>query len=236
MRLYLSSYRLGGGAADLKRLMRGARRVGLIENALDHIPLAERIDFKRRIYDGAAELRSLGLDVAELDLRTYFGSESALNRDVAGLDLIWAVGGNAFILRKAMAYSGLDRIIRSRLLDDTLTYGGFSAGAVVLAPSLKGVELIDDPNLAVPGYLDGPIWEGVGVLDFNVIPHYRSAHKESPMAEELVGQCQRNGTPYLALSDGEVLVFDGECRTIIGGTGRHRLAKGLERMRTGSRS
>ena len=220
MRLYLSSYRMGGGAAVLKCLLGHGRRVGIVENALDHVPAAERIAYKSRIYDSAAEFRALGLDVVELDLRSYFGSEASLRRDIAGLDMVWAVGGNAFILRKAMAYSGFDRTLRSCLQEDTLAYGGFSAGAVVLAPSLRGIELIDDPDLSVAGYPDGPIWEGLGVLDLNIVPHYRSAHKESPLAEELVARYQRDGTPHLALADGEVLVIDGAYRAIVGPSGK----------------
>jgi dipeptidase E len=120
MRLYLSSYRLGGGGEVLTRLSGTGRRAGLVENALDHIAVEERRDYKARVYDSAADLMSLGLDVVELDLRSYFGSETRLRRAVAALDLIWAVGGNAFVLRKAMAQSGLDGILRSRLADDTL--------------------------------------------------------------------------------------------------------------------
>jgi dipeptidase E len=222
MRLYLSSYRLGGGVPFLKALVREGGRVGIIENALDHIPAPERIDYKSRIYESAAEFRSLGFDVVDLDLRDYFGSAASLRRHIAGLDLIWAVGGNAFILRKAMTQSGLDLILRSGLPEDTLAYGGFSAGAVVLAPSLKGIEMIDDPHLSVAEYEDEPIWDGLGILDFVIVPHYRSAHRESPLAEELVSHYQRSDTPHLALSDGEVFVIDGDYRAIIDSSGRDR--------------
>ena len=42
MRLYLSSYRLGASAARLKKLLRGARRAAVIQNALDFIPVEAR--------------------------------------------------------------------------------------------------------------------------------------------------------------------------------------------------
>ena len=226
MRLYLSSYRMGGGVAVLRRSLRGGRRVGVVENALDHIPVAERLAYKRQVYDSAAEFRALGLDVIELDLRAYFGSQRSLRRDIASLDLVWAVGGNAFLLRKAFAESGLDQILRSRLQDDTLAYGGFSAGAVVCGPSLRGVELIDDPKVCVPGYPDAPLWEGLDLIDFVLVPHYRSAHKESPLAEKLVDHYRRNGTEHLALSDGEVFVVDGDHRARIDASGRLRPASG----------
>jgi dipeptidase E len=213
---------MGGGLAVLTRLLRGGRRVGVVENALDHIPRAERIAYKTQVYDSAAEFRALGLDVVEIDLRAYFGSEGSLRRDVAGLDLIWAVGGNAFLLRKAFAQSGLDQILRSRLLEDTLAYGGFSAGAVILAPSLRGVDMIDDPNLSVPGYHDAPLWEGLGLIDFVLVPHYKSAHKESALAEKLVARYRRDGTAHLALADGEVFVLDGGDRARIDRSGRLR--------------
>ena len=226
MRLYLSSYRMGGGVDVLKGLLGRGRRVGIIENALDHIPAAERSDYKKRVYDSGAEFRALGFETVELDLRGYFGSEQTLRRDLAALDLIWAVGGNAFILRKAMASSGLDRVIRSGLDEDAFAYGGFSAGAVVLGPSLKGIEEVDDPNLAVEGYPEGPIWEGLGILDFIIVPHYRSAHRESALVGVLVERYQGTGTPHLPLSDGEVLFVDGAHRAIIDARGRERTFEG----------
>lgn len=226
MRLYLSSYRMGGGVGALDRMLGRGRRVGIIENALDHIPAAERTDYKKRVHDSGAEFRALGFETVELDLRGYFGAEQALRRDLAALDLIWAVGGNAFILRKAMASSGLDRVIRSALDEDAIAYGGFSAGAVVLGPSLKGIEEVDDPNLAVAGYPEGPIWEGLGILDFIIVPHYRSAHRESALVDVLVERYRRTGIPHLPLSDGEVLFVDGAHRAIIDAAGRERTLDG----------
>ena len=44
---------------------------------------------------------------------------------------------------------------------DSIVYGGYSAGACVLTPTLKGIHLADEPDLTPAGYESMPvIWEG----------------------------------------------------------------------------
>ena len=166
MRLYLSSYRIGDSAGSLLALLSGGQeksqtfpvrprdrsdwgngpRAAIIENALDLYSEEAREMHQREIYDPAAELASLGIGSNRLDLRKYFGRAEALEAELAGYDLVWAVGGNAFVLRRAMQASGFDDVITRMLDKDQIVYGGFSAGAVVAAPSLCGMHLMDDPN------------------------------------------------------------------------------------------
>ena len=52
--------------------------------------------------------------------------------------LIWVNGGNVFLLRRAMQQSGLDNVIIERKSDDGFVYSGYSAGACVVGPTLRG--------------------------------------------------------------------------------------------------
>lgn len=164
---------------------------------------AERLD------KNIAELGELGLTADEFDLRKYFEHSSSLEADITSYDFIWVRGGNVFTLRQAMALSGLDKILPTLIREEKFVYGGYSAGVCVLAPSLHGIELVDP--LDRPG-LDYPktdiIWEGLGVIEDAIAPHYKSDHPESVDTDKYVAFLENHNMPYKTLRDGEVLIID----------------------------
>lgn len=222
MRLYLSSYRLGAATGELLRLMRGRRRVGIIANALDFIPMADRRAHARNVYDPVAAFAALGLEARYLDLRHWFDDPEGLDEALLACDLLWAMGGNSFLLRRAMRQSGFDRLIGPLLAEDRLVYGGFSAGAVVAGPSLAGIEIVDPPLDLAEGYDPAVISEGLGLVDAIIVPHYRSDHPEAAAVEKVAALLAERKVPHITLSDGEVLVHDGGALRRAG-----RPAKGL---------
>lgn len=70
MRLYLSSQRVGSTPEELVKLFTSRTRIALIANGAYLDDLAKQRD---RVDSELAELRGIGLDPAELDLRDYFG-------------------------------------------------------------------------------------------------------------------------------------------------------------------
>lgn len=212
MRLYLSSYRIGDRAGSLLALLGSGKRAAIVSNALDAISDTARSIFRDEVYDPHVEMASLGLETEELDLRRYFGQPQALRSKLSGFDLVWVMGGNAFVLRRAMKQSGFDDVITGMLERDEIVYGGFSAGAVVAAPTLRGIELMDDPTEVPAGYDPEVVWEGLGLIDYAIVPHFRSPHPESAAAERAVRHMCSRGMRYRALRDGEVIVWT-ETRT-----------------------
>ncbi|HVY51921.1 MAG TPA: Type 1 glutamine amidotransferase-like domain-containing protein [Devosia sp.] len=208
MRLYLSSERLGERAGALLGMLKGPK-VAVIANGYDHCASGLRERYRAEVYDPLAEFRSLGLEAHELDLRAYFGDPAGLRQRLSAHDLVWVMGGNSFILRRAMRQSGFDILIRELVDADAIAYGGYAAGAIVAGPSLKGLELMDDPWELPDGY-DAPlIWSGLGLTPFVVVPHYRSLHPESASAEKVVSYMRARRTRFRAISDGEVIVSVG---------------------------
>ena len=207
MRLYLSSYRIGDRAGSLLALLGGGKRAAIIENALDNISPAARELYRNEAYDPVSELGSLGIAGTPLDLRDYFGDPEGLRTRLSQFDLVWVTGGNAFVLRRAMKQSGFDDVIVDMLDNDHIVYGGFSAGAVVAAPSLEGIHLMDDPDEAPAGYDRETIWDGIGLIDHAIVPHYRSPHPETAAAERATRHLSGQGLRYRALRDGEVIVW-----------------------------
>jgi len=208
MRLYLSSYRFGDRIDLLLGMLPKGARAGIVANASDLIAPEARATYHRTVYDPIAELRDHGVDAQFLDLRAYFGNPDALKADLAKLDLVWATGGNTFLLRRAMRQSGFDTLIREFLDDDKLVYGGYSAGACVACPDLRGIDLMDEPDNVAEGYDPAVIWEGLNLIPFHLVPHYDSDHPESALAEKSVAFMLDQAMPYRTMRDGDVLIRD----------------------------
>lgn len=208
MRLYLSSERMGERAGALLAMVTGTR-VAVIANGYDHCTAMARDLYRAEVYDPIAEFASLGLEAHELDLRAHFGDPPSLRRRLATYDLIWVMGGNSFVLRRAMKSSGFDTVIRDLLEADAIAYGGYAAGAVVAGESLRGHELMDDPWELPEGYDEPLIWSGLGLTPFAIVPRYRSRHLEAAAAEKVVSYMAARKARYRALSDGEVIVRVG---------------------------
>ena len=208
MRLYLSSFDLGDHAEALVALTRGGRRAAVVVNPLDDRPRA-RADWLK---DQIEKLSRLGFVAEELDLRDYFGEADALAARLAALDLVWVSGGNVFILRRAIRQSGFDRLAKDALARDAFVYGGFSAGAVVAADDLAGLELADDPHCAPAPYAPEIVWEGLGLLPFALVVHLDADYWQPGAVAAQIAFLEAKGVPYEALRDGEVLVIDGATR------------------------
>ena len=200
MHLYLSSYRVGDRPSKLVELMDG-RVIGFVPNAMDHVEAHARAQSNAR---SQADITSLGIEVMELDLRDYFGNARKLAAVMDHVGGVWVRGGNTFVLRQAMRRSGFDALLHS-LTQTDFVYGGYSAGACVLAPRLEGLQQVDDPS-ARP-YADSEVvWEGVGLLDYLILPHYQSDHPESAAIDLEVAYCREQQIPFRTLRDGEVIV------------------------------
>lgn len=193
MQLYLSSCRIGGRVDALCRMAAG-RQIGLIPNALDAAP-SLALDMR----DAAvAELERLDIEVSMLDLRDYFGDAGGLRRHLAGFDGVWVHDGNTFVLRQAMRLSGFDEAL-AEIADADFLYGGVSAGVCVLAPRLDGLHY--DESAALP-YGSNPVWDGLGILPFLVLPR-----RQPPAGvDDEADYCRREGISFRTLQDGDVIV------------------------------
>jgi dipeptidase E len=206
VRLYLSSFRMGDDFSRLAEALPAGAAVAVVSNAVDFIPREDRLAYARDVFDPLDHFRSWGFAAHDLDLREHFGRSRELEEALAKVHLVWANGGNAFLLRRAMMQSGLDCILRERVLAGTLVYGGWSAGAVVAGPTLRGIELMDDPEAVVDGYISEPVWDGLGLVDFSIIPHFQSPHPEAEAAARVVAWMTKKGLPFRALRDGEAVI------------------------------
>lgn len=76
MRFYLSSYKLGNGVAELRRMLPKNRRTAYIAGALDFSRDERRA--RKSNEEGMRQLASVGMEPEPLYLRDYFGPRARL--------------------------------------------------------------------------------------------------------------------------------------------------------------
>ncbi|MEV0948213.1 Type 1 glutamine amidotransferase-like domain-containing protein [Rhodococcus sp. NPDC049939] len=222
MRLFLSSYRFGADPAPLMSLVGKTGRVGVIAAAADAWPRVARAS---AVVSDVMPLTRLGFTVEEADLRDYIDSDgqpdvNALEERLSGFDMLWVRGGNTFVLRAQMARSGADQVIRNLLRNDSLVYAGYSAGACVMAPTLHGLDCCDDPAEVVTTCGMDPLWDGLGVLSFSIVPHYPPAGgpgaedsvplEDAAEVRRTVDALRRAGIEYRTLTDDQAIIVNGD--------------------------
>jgi dipeptidase E len=204
MKYYLSSHEVGNETEKLKTLVPKGK-IGYIPNAKDFTGADPERRAKRSEKD-MGSLRKLDLEVEMLNLHDYFGKRDELKKKLEELGAIFISGGNVFVLRQAMKLSGFNEILKE-IKDTNFLYAGYSAAGCVLAPSLKGMDLVDP--------LDTPydeqkeiLWDGLGFVDFHFMPHWDSNHPESADIDKEIAYCKENNIPYKAIRDGEVIIIE----------------------------
>lgn len=203
MLLYLSSQKLGNNITLLKRWIRKNRtnKILLIFNALD----AKSEDkIKSNIEEDTKLLKEIGFKVKIIDLKEYFGQKDELKQEISNYKAYCIMGGNVFILRQAMKYSGFDEILKENSLKKEYLYIGYSAGSYIISKDLKKFDIVDEP---VDFYKKGPvIYEGIGIIDYTIIPHYKSNYHKVHLIDKVVEMCQKENIKFRALKDGEVII------------------------------
>lgn len=212
MKLYLSSYHLGNHPEKLKQLVKEDAKAAIILNAADNSDDERRASY---VASQIEALETLGIYSEELDLRDYFSSPKELEIKLPKYDLVWVVGGNSFLLRRAMKQSGFDKLIVPMVESGKIVYSGFSAGAVVATPTLHGIELVDDKDMVPEGYDKAVVWNGLNLVGKSIAPHYKSNHPESEAVDEVVRYFLDNGMDYWTLSDGEALVIEDKTAILV---------------------
>jgi dipeptidase E len=179
-----------------------------IKNAQDHLPPQERnfsTPEKKKMFEAA------GFEFEEIDLRDYFGKPDKLLNKLSNSGSFWSSGGNPFILRRAFAASGLDKILIDLLRKDKILYGGWSAGAMIMAPDLKGPNWSEEDRSSIipEGYEPKVIWQGLNLVPFYIVPHFGGErHGDSP--QKLANYYKSKKLRHYVLEDGQAIVIDGD--------------------------
>lgn len=201
MLLYLSSQKLGNRVDVLKKWIKEHdNKIILIFNALD-VKGQDVID--RNVSEDKKLLEEVGFDVSVCDLKKYFDCPEKLREDFTQCHAFCVMGGNVFLLRQAMKYSGFDQFLKGISSSDYL-YIGYSAGSVILSKDLKGFRGIDD-EVFYRSKVD-LLYEGLSLIDYLFIPHYQSNYRKVELIHNLVEDCKKNDIRFQAVRDGDVII------------------------------
>lgn len=94
-------------------------------------------------------------------------------------NILVITGGNTFKLLDNLRKSGLDKAVKELADKNEFVLAGFSAGALVLTPTIEVCNLPNyDENLVGITNLTG-----LNIVDFEVFPHYEEAQQKSVLDE-----------------------------------------------------
>lgn len=207
MKFYLSSYQVPT-PNDLFALVDKpgkVPRVACITNAKDYYAPRARA-FK--VTKVSEYLKTLGLLVEEIDLRTYTHARQ-LSDDLRQYDLLWVTGGNTFCLRDAMHRSGFDTVIAD-VLESGVVYGGESAGAVITGPTIRDIALADEPAFA-----EEVINDGLGLIPYFILPHVGSGGFNGAL--EAIAERHVGDETMIQLRDSQALIVDDSIARVVEG-------------------
>jgi len=128
------------------------------------------------------------------------GEEAIGEREkVLSANVLMITGGNTFRLLNHLRKSGLDRAVIDFWNKEGVVLAGFSAGAIVLTPSIE----IAKTGCADVNELGLSDLKGLNVVDFEVWPHY-----EASQAQEVKEYKAKYLGDLRLLGDEELLVID----------------------------
>jgi dipeptidase E len=147
---------------------------------------------------------------------------------VEDTEAVFIGGGNTFRLLKALYDADLLDSIRRRV-GDGMPYIGSSAGSNVAAPTIKTT---NDMPIVQP-----PSFDALGLVWFQINPHYLDADKNSTHMGEtreqrLVQFLEENDTPVAALREGAMLRIEDNITLLKGSTGARIFRRGFEPVET----
>lgn len=202
MILYLSSKKFGNNGKFLKDwISNHNNKILLISNALD-IKEKEKVD--KNVKEDINLLEKIGFKVDTIDLKKYFDKYEELEEICKKYNSLCVIGGNVFVLRAAMKYSGFDRYLKKISKDDNYLYLSYSAGSVVLSKKIDMFKIVDEP---IDFYNKKEIIEeGLNLIDYLFIPHYKSNYHKAYLIDEIVNNCKNNNIKYKAFKDGEYII------------------------------
>lgn len=147
-----------------------------------------------------SQFKDVGFNVID-----FIDLENDPQADFSKYNVMYVCGGNTFKLLKYAREANFKEAIE-KLLDQEGVYIGVSAGAIILAPTIKAAATIDpDPNIV--GVSD---FTGLSIINFEVHPHYES-EEESEILE------YEKTVPYkiIRLLNTQALIISGDNQEFI---------------------
>jgi hypothetical protein len=87
---------------------------------------------------------------------------------------------------RRLAGESMEAAVIANAMDGDPATSRQAGGPCVLGPTIRGFEATDDPSIVPTIYGDEPIWTGMDIIDFVVVPHVGSPeHPVSALLTQL---------------------------------------------------
>lgn len=154
-------------------------------------------------YSKLAESQFRELSFSTID---FIDIENDPRADFSKYSVIYVCGGNTFkLLKYARETNFKDAIIK--LFERGGIYIGVSAGAIILAPTIQIAASVD-PELNEVGITN---LEGLGLIDFEVHPHYDPSHDK-----ELAAYQKTTANKVVKISNSQAVIITDTEQQVIG--------------------
>ncbi len=151
-----------------------------------------------------SELISLGLQVECFDFDTQSPEE------LISYDIIELIGGNPYYLLNSIWKNGFLDVLRHFAENKCII--GCSAGAVVLTPTLKLIDLFT-PEMNIVNLKD---LSACNFTDAQIFPHYSKFIKRFESLEEKCSNYEKtNDCKVIRLNDGDGVIVNNGCMNLI---------------------
>ncbi|MBO4950650.1 MAG: Type 1 glutamine amidotransferase-like domain-containing protein [Clostridia bacterium] len=144
-----------------------------------------------------SELQSLGLTVECFDFDTQSPKE------LIAFDVVELIGGNPYYLLNSILTNGFIDVLRD--FADNKCIIGCSAGAVVLTPTLRLIDIFT-PEMNIVNLNN---FSACNLTDVQIFPHYNKFIKRFDKLEEKVSNYEKaNNCNVVRLNDGEAVIVN----------------------------
>lgn len=149
-----------------------------------------------------AKLVEMGFQVIDIDIKNK--TQDELEKSFESVDLVLVAGGNVFYLLDHAQKSGFLNIL-NKLIAKGVIYVGSSAGSVLACPTVAVAQLFDQVSCAP----DLTSYEGLGVVDFLIIPHFEKPRYLERM-RKTIEEWSGKGYHLYPLTDQQAIIVSGE--------------------------
>lgn len=161
-KIFLASYLAG----TITQLANFIHQNHINSNNILFIPTAGNVEeYTGYIDKSKAALTRLGYKLDLLDIAQVDGEQC--QQAFMTADIICICGGNTFYLLQELNRKNLHQLLVKKIADGCI-YIGESAGAIILAPDVGYIKMMDDRTLAPELKND----TGLNSVDFYPLPHY----------------------------------------------------------------
>lgn len=183
---------LSGNKQIIKEYIHNNTKIGFI-------PTASEVENDRSYMErDKVELSEMGYNLIEIDISNE--SKDEILEKFNELDTIYVAGGNSFYLLQQLKNKNvLDNLIN---FARTKNYIGLSAGTCIACPSIDYVQKLDDKTQAL--LLENEL--ATNLVDFYVLPHYKSKEKYTKLADEIEQEYKEY--KFIKLSNQQAILVD----------------------------